>query len=71
MNRFKKELRRLGHKTESDYIFLPCDGIEAIEVDTSKARRSVYYDTVGWLHYYYDRNMTCKIVDSTEVFDNE
>ena len=52
MNRFKKELKKRGYKTEEDYDYLPYETapgvfIEAICIDASRARYTIYYDVIA------------------------
>ena len=49
MNRLKKEIRRRGVKLESDYPYLPYEGLEAVHIDSERAIVSEYYSFYGWL----------------------
>jgi len=42
MNRLKKEIRKKGVMLESDYPFMPFNGIEAVKVDSERATLSTY-----------------------------
>ena len=48
MNRLKKELRSKGIMLEIDYDFLPCDGIETVQVDSETATVRTYHVCAGW-----------------------
>ena len=48
MNRLKKEIRKKGIKLESDYPFMPYNGIEAVKVDSENATISTYHVCAGW-----------------------
>ena len=49
MNRLKKEIRTKGVKLESDFPFLPFNGIETIKVDSENATISEYHVSAGWI----------------------
>lgn len=49
MNRLKKEIRKSGVKLESDYPFLPFNGIETVKVDSERATISIYHVSAGWM----------------------
>ncbi len=49
MNRLKKEIRKKGVKLESDFPFLPFNGIETIKVDSENATISEYHVSAGWI----------------------
>lgn len=49
MNRLKKEIRKKGVKLESDFPFLPFNGIETINVDSENATISEYHVSAGWI----------------------
>jgi len=46
MNRFKKELRKRNIKLESDYEYMPCDGIQAVIVQSELARVKVVHTSI-------------------------
>ena len=56
MNRFKKELRKAGWKLESDYPYLPYDGVETVVAKAETATLSVYHICAGWGHFQFKRN---------------
>lgn len=58
MNRFKKEIRRRGVMLESDFDYLPYDGIETVVVTAEQASYSVYHVCAGWTTIRYNRDMT-------------
>ena len=62
MNRFKKELRKRGIKLESDYPFIPYNGLEAIIVHSDTATVSEYHDCAGWVRTSFARNMEMSTV---------
>ena len=60
MNRLKKEIKKKGIMLESDYPFLPFNGIEAVKVDSELATLSTYHVSMGWMRCKFDRSMTCR-----------
>jgi hypothetical protein len=47
MTRFKKELRRLGVKLESDYPWLPFEGIQAVTVVQEYAQVGIHHTGIS------------------------
>ena len=58
MNRFKKEIMKRGAKLESDYEYLPCNGIETVVANAEKATLSTYHVSAGWMTIRYGRDMS-------------
>lgn len=57
MNRFKKEIRRHGWKLESDFEYLPYDGVETVVADAETATISTYHVSAGWCRVSFNRGM--------------
>lgn len=49
MNRFKKEIRKHGIKLESDYPFIPFNGLEAVIIHSDTATINEYHVCAGWI----------------------
>lgn len=56
MTRVKEEFRKRGIELENDYEFLPCNGVETVQVDVEKAVVSIYHVSAGWTHLEMRRN---------------
>ena len=68
MNRFKKELAKRGYEMEKDYTSMPCQvsaefTIEAITVDSEKARLAIHYMQISE-YITFDRQM-----NATKFYD--
>lgn len=63
MNRLKKEIRKKGIKLESDYPFMPYEGLEAVKVDSEKVTISWYHVCAGWT--------TCSILSDLTLKEAE
>ena len=62
MNRFTKEVRKRGFKTEADYEYLPCGDIESAWVNAEKAECYVYHYGLGIITYKHNRDMTYETI---------
>lgn len=60
MNRFKKEIRKRGVKLESDYEYLPYNGIHSVYVDASRALVRTYHISAGLCCVVFNRQMEPK-----------
>lgn len=56
MTRVKEEFRKRGIELENDYEFLPCNGVETVQVDAEKAIVSIYHVSAGWTYLEMRRN---------------
>lgn len=62
MNRFTKEVRKLGYKIESDYDTLPCGNIETAYCKADRACYYVFHYCMGLVTYKFDRAMECSVI---------
>ena len=62
MNRLKKEIRKKGVRLESDYPFIPYNGIEAVRVNSEQATISTYHVCAGWTVCRIRRDLTMEVV---------
>lgn len=62
MNRLKKEIRRKGIKLESDYPFMPFNGLETVIVNSEKATISEYHVSAGWMVNKIGRDLSLQMV---------
>lgn len=68
MNRLKREIKKKGIMLESDYPYLPFNGIEAVKVDSERVTLSIYHVSMGWMRCRFDRSLTCRdFVSGEEV----
>lgn len=56
MTRVKEEFRKRGMKLENDFEFLPCNGIETVEVDPEHAVLRIYHVSAGWTYCQMQRD---------------
>jgi len=56
MNRLKKEFRRIGFRLESDFPYLPFEGVDSVEVDSENAIYKAYHYGYGWLRLKLERD---------------
>lgn len=63
MTRVKEEFRKRGVKLESDYEFLPYDGIETVHVHPETAVCAVYHVSAGWTWIQLNRDGSIDIID--------
>ena len=61
MNRFKKEVRKLGYKLDMDYPCLPYNGIDSAWCNAEKANYYVYHYCMGLITHHFDRAMECTV----------
>ena len=67
MNRLKKEIRKKGVMLESDYPYMPFNGIEAVKVDSENATLSTYHVCAGWMRCTLGRDLVFRDFVSGEV----
>lgn len=61
MNRFKKEIRKRGFKLESDFEYLPIDGLDSVNCNAANASYFEYYYCLGTVKYQFNRDLTFTI----------
>ncbi len=61
MNRLKKEIRKKGVMLESDYPFMPYNGIETVKVNSEQATISTYHVCAGWTTSRIRRDLTMEV----------
>lgn len=66
MNRFTRELRKRDYKIDSDFEYLPYNGLDHVEVHADLAEFWEFDYTMGLVKIHFDRNMMPNVIYSDD-----